>query len=76
MDDSSDCQEIGVQVYYQFNSILIFRLLTPHWFFNIFDQEKCKVDINKSLTEELRIILLDDLVDKCRPGDHVEIRYW
>ncbi|XP_012340480.1 DNA helicase MCM9-like isoform X4 [Apis florea] len=48
LDDSSDCQEIGVQ-------------------------EKCKVDINKSLTEELRIILLDDLVDKCRPGDHVEI---
>lgn len=48
LEDSSDCQEIGVQ-------------------------EKCKIDTNKSLTEELRIILLDDLVDKCRPGDHVEI---
>ncbi|XP_076755328.1 DNA helicase MCM9 [Xylocopa sonorina] len=48
LEDSSDCQEIGIQ-------------------------EKGNVDTNKSLTEELRIILLDDLVDKCRPGDRVEI---
>ncbi|CAK9819692.1 DNA helicase MCM9 [Anthophora quadrimaculata] len=48
IEDSSDCQEIGVQ-------------------------EKGKVGETKHLTEELRIVLLDDLVDKCRPGDHVEI---
>lgn len=29
---------------------------------------------NKSFVEDLQIILLDDLVDKCRPGDYVEIR--
>ncbi|XP_017893509.1 DNA helicase MCM9-like [Ceratina calcarata] len=48
IEDSSDCQEIGLQ-------------------------EEGKSDTNKSLTEELKVILLDDLVDKCRPGDHVEI---
>ncbi|OAD61088.1 DNA replication licensing factor MCM9 [Eufriesea mexicana] len=48
LEDSSDCQEIGLQ-------------------------EKYRGETNRSLTEELRIILLDDLVDKCRPGDHVEI---
>ncbi|KOC66574.1 DNA replication licensing factor MCM9 [Habropoda laboriosa] len=48
IEDSTDCQEIGVQ-------------------------EKARVYANKPLTEELRIALLEDLVDKCRPGDHVEI---
>ncbi|KZC07133.1 DNA replication licensing factor MCM9 [Dufourea novaeangliae] len=36
-------------------------------------QEKYRIDTNRSLAEELHIILLDDLVDKCRPGDNVEI---
>ncbi|KAK1122278.1 hypothetical protein K0M31_009501 [Melipona bicolor] len=48
LDDSSDCQEIGLQ-------------------------EKSKTDSNVILMEELRVTLLDDLVDKCRPGDHIEI---
>ncbi|XP_043513790.1 DNA helicase MCM9-like isoform X1 [Frieseomelitta varia] len=48
LEDSSDCQEIGLQ-------------------------EKSKTDSNVILTEELRVTLLNDLVDKCRPGDHVEI---
>ncbi|XP_076649480.1 DNA helicase MCM9 isoform X2 [Halictus rubicundus] len=36
-------------------------------------QEKCNIDTSRSLAEELQIILVDDLVDKCRPGDNVEI---
>ncbi|XP_078053444.1 DNA helicase MCM9 [Augochlora pura] len=36
-------------------------------------QERGKVDTSRTLAEELQIMLLDDLVDKCRPGDNVEI---
>ncbi|XP_076240123.1 DNA helicase MCM9 [Calliopsis andreniformis] len=36
-------------------------------------QERDRMHTNKSFAEDLQIILLDDLVDKCRPGDYVEI---
>ncbi|XP_043284468.1 DNA helicase MCM9-like isoform X2 [Venturia canescens] len=36
-------------------------------------QEKCDTDSKNSYTEGLEVILMDDLVDKCRPGDLVDI---
>ncbi|XP_015599032.1 DNA helicase MCM9 [Cephus cinctus] len=36
-------------------------------------QEKCQLDESSSYTVGMQIILLDDLIDKCRPGDHVDV---
>ncbi|KAL6263429.1 hypothetical protein P5V15_006219 [Pogonomyrmex californicus] len=36
-------------------------------------QDKCKTDARSCYSMGLQVVLLDDLVDKCRPGDNVDI---
>ncbi|XP_051163517.1 DNA helicase MCM9-like [Leptopilina boulardi] len=36
-------------------------------------QDKCQADSNSSSVTGWQVVLLDDLVDKCKPGDQVEI---
>lgn len=36
-------------------------------------QDKCKTDTRNCYSVGLQVILLDDLTDKCRPGDNVDI---
>ncbi|XP_019701010.2 DNA helicase MCM9 isoform X2 [Harpegnathos saltator] len=36
-------------------------------------QDKCKIDTRSCYAVGLQVVLLDDLVDKCRPGDNVDI---
>ncbi|KMQ93010.1 dna replication licensing factor mcm9 [Lasius niger] len=36
-------------------------------------QDKCKTDTKSYYSMGLQVVLLDDLIDKCRPGDNVDI---
>ncbi|XP_012538630.1 DNA helicase MCM9 [Monomorium pharaonis] len=36
-------------------------------------QDKCKTDTRSCYSVGLQVVLLDDLVDKCKPGDNVDI---
>ncbi|EFN88385.1 DNA replication licensing factor MCM9 [Harpegnathos saltator] len=36
-------------------------------------RDKCKIDTRSCYAVGLQVVLLDDLVDKCRPGDNVDI---
>jgi len=38
-------------------------------------QNKCKIDTKSCYEVGLKVIILDDLIDKFRPGDYVDIRY-
>lgn len=70
-DDCFDYQEIKIQVYKQLDLIL-YTLFPFYVIFCI--QEKLKTDTRSCYAVGLKVILLDDLVDKCRPGDNVDIR--
>lgn len=37
-------------------------------------QEQSKGEIESSFNVGMQVVLLDDLIDKCKPGDDVEIR--
>ncbi|XP_012228856.1 DNA helicase MCM9-like isoform X2 [Linepithema humile] len=36
-------------------------------------QDKCKTDTRSCYAVGLQVILLDDLIDKCRPGDNIDV---
>ncbi|XP_071564040.1 DNA helicase MCM9 isoform X1 [Temnothorax nylanderi] len=36
-------------------------------------QDKCKTDTRSGYSVGLQVVLLDDLVDKCKPGDNVDV---
>lgn len=36
-------------------------------------QDKCKTDTRSCYSVGLQVILLDDLIDKCKPGDNVDV---
>lgn len=38
-------------------------------------QEKSKTETGSSYSVGMQVLLLDDLINKCKPGDDVEIRH-
>jgi len=41
----------------------------------LYIQDQCKTDARNYYSVGLEVVLLDDLVDKCTPGDNVDVRF-